>query len=101
MVNIDNLSKNVYTLFINMLKRGIIMANYSTISSDKSKSTALGLCCLGFIGLGGIHDFYLGNYGKGIIKICTMNLFLIGTILDLIKIASGGYRDNSGQCLRQ
>jgi restriction system protein len=77
------------------------MANYTTITSDKSKVKALGLCCLGFVGLGGIHDFYLGNYGKGIVKICTANWFLIGTIADLIKIASGGYRDNSGQPLRQ
>ncbi len=77
------------------------MANYTTVTSDKSKGTALGLCCLGFVGIGGIHDFYLGSYGKGIIKLCTLNFVFIGTILDLIKIASGGYRDNSGQCLRQ
>lgn len=77
------------------------MANYTTITSDKSKGTAMGLCCLGFVGIGGIHDFYLGNYGKGIVKIFTMNWFMIGTILDLIKIASGGYKDNSGQPLRQ
>ncbi len=77
------------------------MANYTTVTSDKSKGTALGLCCLGFVGIGGIHDFYLGNYGKGLIKLFTINLVFIGTILDLIKIASGGYRDNSGQCLRQ
>ena len=77
------------------------MANYTTVTSDKSKGTALGLCCLGFVGIGGIHDFYLGNYGKGLIKLFTINYAFIGTILDLIKIASGGYRDNSGQCLRQ
>lgn len=77
------------------------MANYTTISSDKSKGTALGLCCLGFVCVGGIHDFYLGNYGKGLIKLLTANFFMIGTIFDLIKIASGGYKDNSGQCLRQ
>lgn len=77
------------------------MANYTTISSDKSKNTAMGLCCLGFIGIGGIHDFYLGNYGKGIVKLCTLNFFMIGTIFDLIKIASGGYKDNSGQAMRQ
>lgn len=77
------------------------MANYTTITSDKSKGTALGLCCLGFIGLGGIHDFYLGKYGIGIIKFCTVNFFMIGTILDLINIASGGYKDNAGAPLRQ
>lgn len=77
------------------------MANYTTITSDKSKGKAMGLCCLGFVGIGGIHDFYLGNYSKGILKIFTMNFFMIGTIIDLIKIASGGYKDNSGQPLRQ
>lgn len=77
------------------------MANYTTITSDKSKKTAMLLCCIGFIGIGGIHDFYLGNYGKGIIKLFTINWFMLGTILDLIKITSGGYKDNSGAPLRQ
>lgn len=77
------------------------MANYTTITSDKNKKTAMGLCCLGFIGIGGIHDFYLGNYGKGIIKLVTVNWFMVGTLLDLIKIASGGYKDNSGAPLRK
>ncbi len=77
------------------------MANYTTITSDKSKAKAKKLCLFGFIGLGGLHDFYLGNFSKGIIKLFTLNWILIGTIVDLIKIASGGYKDNSGQPLRQ
>ena len=77
------------------------MANYTTITSDKSKKTAMILCAIGFLGLGGLHDFYLGNFGKGIIKLLTVNWFMIGTIFDLIKISSGGYKDNSGQPLRQ
>lgn len=77
------------------------MANYTTISSDKSKKTAMILCCIGFAGVGGLHDFYLGRIGKGIIKLLTANWFLIGTIVDLITISTGGYKDNSGQPLRQ
>ncbi len=77
------------------------MADYTTITSDKSKQTALILCLLGFLGIGGIHDFYLGKYGAGIIKLLTANIFGIGTILDLIKISSGGYRDNAGAPLRK
>jgi len=77
------------------------MGDYTTITSDKSKQTALILCLLGFIGIGGIHDFYLGKYGAGIIKLLTVNIFGIGTILDLIKISSGGYRDNAGAPLRK
>lgn len=77
------------------------MANYTTITSDKNKKTALYLCLLGFLGIGGIHDFYLGKIGSGCIKLITANWFFIGTILDLIKISSGGYLDNSGQPLRK
>lgn len=77
------------------------MSEYTTITSDKNKKMALGLCSIGIIGIGGIHDFYLGNYGKGIIKLFTANWFFLGTCLDLIKIASGGYRDNAGAPLRK
>lgn len=77
------------------------MANYTTITSDKSKKTAMILCCIGFLGIGGLHDFYLGKIGKGIIKIITINWFMFGTIFDLISISTGGYTDNSGQPLRQ
>lgn len=76
------------------------MAHYQTITSDKNKDTALILCCLGFFGFGGVHDFYLGNYRKGIIKLFTINFFLFGTMKDLISIISGSYRDNVGAPLR-
>lgn len=77
------------------------MANYVTLSSDKNKKTCLILCCLGFIGIGGIHDFYLGKIGSGILKLITCNWVLFGTIFDLIKISTGSYLDNSGQPVRQ
>lgn len=31
----------------------------------KTKVTAIILCCLGFIGVGGIHKFYEGKIGTG------------------------------------
>lgn len=57
-----------------------------------NKKTALILCLLGFIGLGGIHDFYLGHIGRGIIKLLTLNWFLIGTIIDTIQLLNNSYR---------
>lgn len=77
------------------------MANYTTITSDKEKKTALLLCCLGFVGIGGIHDFYLGKIGSGILKVITVNWFFIGTLIDLMKISTGSYKDNAGAPLRQ
>lgn len=75
------------------------MTNYTTITSDKSKKTALILCAIG--GMFGVHDFYLGKIGAGILKLFTANLFCIGWILDLIKIASGIYKDNAGAPVRK
>lgn len=77
------------------------MANYTTQTSDKSKKTAMICCLLGLIGLGGIHYFYVGRIGKGILYFCTGGLFFVGTIVDIIKIASGGFTDNVGAPLRQ
>ncbi len=77
------------------------MGEYTTITSDKSKKKAILLACLGFVGLGGIHDFYLGRYGMGILKLFTLNFCMFGTILDLINLASGSYRDNIGAPIRK
>lgn len=77
------------------------MSQYVTQTSDKNKKTALLLCCLGFLGIGGIHYFYVGRYGKGLLFLFTGGFFLIGTILDLMAIASGSFRDNVGAPLRE
>lgn len=75
------------------------MANYVTNTSDKKKSVAL-ICCL-FGGLLGIHNFYVGRIGRGILFLFTAGLFAVGWLYDLIKIATGGFRDNAGAPLRQ
>ncbi|MDV4150359.1 TM2 domain-containing protein [Clostridium sp. AL.422] len=72
---------------------------YTTITSDKSKKKALIICAIG--GIWGIHDFYLGKIGSGIVKFFTCNYFSIGWIVDLIKISTGGYKDNVGAPLRK
>ncbi len=75
------------------------MANYTTITSDRSKKTALWCCILG--GLFGVHQFYVGKFGKGFLYLFTVGLFGIGWIIDIIKIASGNFLDNAGAPLRQ
>ena len=75
------------------------MARYVTISSDKSKSITLILCLI--LGLIGGHDFYLGKIGSGLLKLFTCNLFGIGWFIDLIRIATGSYRDNVGAPIRK
>lgn len=62
--------------------------------SPKSKNTALILCAL--LGLLGIHRFYAGKIGSGLLYFLTFGLFGLGWIYDIIKIASGTFKDGNG-----
>lgn len=75
------------------------MANYTTLSSDKSKRTALLLCAFG--GMLGLHHFYVGNIGKGILYALTGGLLCVGWFIDIVRISIGVFRDGAGAPLRQ
>lgn len=74
---------------------------YTVPISPYAKTTAVLLACLGFLGIGGIHRFYVGKYGTGLLYLLTGGLFGIGTIVDIIRIATGGFRDSNGLTLKQ
>lgn len=44
------------------------------------------LCLIGFLGVAGLHHFYLGNYIRGFIYLFTFGLFYLGTVFDLFSI---------------
>ncbi len=65
----------------------------------KSKTVALILCILGFFGVAGLHRMYVGKVGSGVLHLFTYGFCAVGTIIDLISILSGGFRDSYGQPL--
>lgn len=74
--------------------------NTETVSyekSDKSKSVALLLCI--FLGYIGIHRFYAGKIGTGIIWFLTAGCFGIGWICDIITISSGNFIDGNNKII--
>ncbi len=63
-------------------------------ASIRSRSIALVLCAL--TGVLGVHYFYVGRVGMGLLYLFTGGLFGVGWIVDIIKIALGSFRDNTG-----
>ena len=67
-------------------------------TSPKSRLAALLLC--GFLGAFGIHRFYVGKIGTGILWLCTLDWLGVGALVDFIVIACGGFRDSDGLKVR-
>lgn len=72
-----------------------------TATSNVDKITALICCVIGFFAVAGIHRFITGHILLGIVYLLTGGLCFIGTIIDVIAIARGTFRDSEGRLLRQ
>lgn len=78
--------------------------NYSTEGraqapvSEKSKAVAALLCF--FVGLLGIHRFYVGKIGSGLLWMFTGGLLGIGAIIDFFVILFGSFTDKAGHFLK-
>ncbi len=63
-------------------------------ASEKKRLVALLLCI--FVGTLGIHRFYVGKTGTGIVQLLTCGAGGIWTLIDLIMIIIGNFTDKAG-----
>ena len=65
--------------------------------SDKKMVVAALLCF--FLGYFGIHRFYVGKVGTGILMIVTLGGLGIWVLVDLIMIITGSFKDKENRKL--
>lgn len=65
--------------------------------NEYSRAAAAIICF--FFGGFGIHRFYVGKVGTGILWLLTGGLFGIGSLVDFIIILTGGFKDKNGKAV--
>ena len=66
--------------------------------SAKSKGVVAVLCF--FFGCIGVHRFYTGKIGTGILWLFTLGFLGVGTLVDFIMILCGSFMDKNGAVIK-
>ncbi len=66
--------------------------------SEKNFVVAILLCL--FVGVFGVHRFYVGKVGTGIIQLITLGGLGIWAFIDLIMIIVGAFKDKQGLLIK-
>lgn len=53
-----------------------------------------------FLGTIGIHRFYVGKIGTGILQLITLGGCGVWTLIDVIMIATGNFKDKDGNVIQ-
>jgi TM2 domain-containing membrane protein YozV len=65
--------------------------------SDKQFVTTVLLCF--FLGTLGLHRFYVGKIGTGVLQLVTCGGLGIWTLIDFVMIVTGAFKDAEGRDL--
>lgn len=77
----------------NLNNDSLVQKINTPLVSPKSKLCAFFLCL--FLGYYGVHYFYVGKVGMGVLYLFTCGLFGIGWVVDAIRILMGAFKDKN------
>ena len=75
------------------------MMQMQPMQSDKNWVAVLLLGLLGIFGIAGIDRFYTGSILLGVLKLITFGGLGIWTIIDVILVVTGSYKDGNGHAV--
>mgnify|MGYP001169232210 CR=1 FL=1 len=75
-------------------KTDLLNAGRADMSPQNQWLVTLLLCF--FVGFLGVHRFYVGKIGTGVLHLLTLGCFGIWTLIDLVIIILGNFRDKDG-----
>ena len=67
--------------------------------SEKSRLAMFLLCT--FLGMFGVHRFYAGKVGTGMLQLFTFGGFGLWALIDWVIILSGTFKDNYGLMIKE
>ncbi len=71
-------------------------------ASPKSRLAVTLLCALpAMLGVNGVHRFYLGKIGTGLLMLFTFGGLYIWTVIDFVYAVSGQMKDNDGKLIKR
>ena len=72
---------------------------YVPVGPISPRSRAAAALLAFFFGVFGVHRFYVGKVGTGILQLLTVGGLGLWTLIDFIVILVGGFRDKNGLLL--
>lgn len=69
--------------------------------SHRKVTPATLMALLGFVGFAGMHRFYAGKKGTGLLMLLTVGGLGVWTIVDLLMLLFGSFRDKEGRPLTE
>ena len=94
-------TQRIYTTRTEVYVTPTTHSSYSPHGQESPKSMLVLIILWFFFGVLGVHYFYAGRVGIGILWLLTGGMLGIGWIVDIIVILTGQFKDSMGRVIKR